>query len=195
MNTTTEDCPVVNYNPAQYIPMNLFKNQWAEAKLRGAERVNDPYGRNPNAGTVSLYFNSSLPFILMISMAVITLSIISVRAIAPNSPLIVYVQSPITVLALVAFICSLVSIYRRNRFSAKLKNAADFAVMESARRYMKLRYGFLPMGWEDRFISYLVGEEVKEDRFSETYQLNVRNYKGNMVLMVSNINGEAPRKS
>lgn len=191
MHITTEDCPVVDYNPAQYIPLNLLQTQWEDSKINAAERVQNP----ANATSLFLGYSSFAPIVLLISMGMISLSVMSVRAIAPQTSLLSYFYSPLTILAIVAFFVSVSVIYRRNRIILQLKNAADFAVMESARRYLKLRYGFLPAGWEDRFVSYLVNEEVKEDRFSETYQLSVRNFKGSKVLMVCNISGEAPAKN
>jgi hypothetical protein len=195
MNTASQEYSVVNYNPAHYVPLNVVQRQWELDKEQGADRVEDPYGLNPDASTFSAGLNAGAPFILIISMMVITISTMGIRASNASASLGDYLTNFAMIVALVPFIVSLTILFRKIRFAMAQKNAADFALLESARRYLKQRYGFLPKDWENRFISYVVGEEVKENRFSENYQLTVRNYKGYNVIMVANINGEAPVKN
>lgn len=195
MNAVTEEYPVVNYNPEHYIPMSVFQDQWANLKLDGINRVDDPYGRNPAASRFSATMNLYSPFIILAAMMVILVNAMGVRAVSANSPLSEYLTSPTMVFALVAFIVSLTYLRKKIKFAVRLKNAADFAVLESARRYITQRYETIPEDWEDRFISYLIDEKVTENRFSEKYDLTVRPYKGYQVIMVANINGEAPLKN
>jgi hypothetical protein len=195
MSATAEEYPVVNYNPAHYIPLNAFKKQWADYKEDGAERVEDPYGQNPHASNFSATLYSCAPFIVLVSMVVILINTMGMRAAQPEAALGAYLSSPTMLFALVCFGVGLGSLYKKARFAVKQKNAVDFALLESVRRYLVQRYGFLPANWEERFISYLVGEDVTENRFSENYELTVKHYRGFNVILVANINGEAPVKN
>lgn len=195
MSTATEEYPVVNYNPEHYIPINVFQKQWYVLKEDGFHRSEDPYGRNPAASNFSAGMNSAAPFIILASMMVILVNAMSVRSISLNSSLGDYLNSPTMIFALVAFLVSFTYMRKKISFATKLRNAADFAVLESARRYLTQRYATVPENWEDRFISYLLDEEVPENRFSEKYELTVKSYKGYRVIMVANLNGEAPLKN
>lgn len=195
MSIATEEYQVVNYNPTHYIPMTEFQNRWHNMKMDGINRVEDPYGMNPAASNFSAGITSSAPFIILASMMVILVNGMTVRTHAMNASLGDYLSNPTMIFALVAFIVSFTYLRKKMNFAVKLKKAADFAVLESARRYLTQRYETLPENWEDRFISYLVEEEVPENRFSEKYELTVRPYKGYQVIMVANINGEAPKKN
>lgn len=195
MSTVTEEYPVVDYNPAHYVPIDVFQNQWFSLKEDSFNRVEDPYGMNPAASRFSAGMTSTSPFIILASMTVILVNAISVRSSSTTAPLGDYLNSPTMIFALVAFIVSSTYLRKKMNFAVKLKNASDFAVLESARRYLVQRYETVPENWEERFISYLVEEEVAENRFSEKYELTVRPYKGYRVIMVANINGEAPRKN
>lgn len=194
MSNTIEEYPVVHYNPLHYIPLSVFKNQWVNAKEESAELADDPYAYNPHAGSFSAMLYSSAPFILLVTIAIILLNAMVVRSAHPDASLGAYLGSPSMIIALTAFTMSLVSIYRKSRFVKKLKNSVDYAVLESARLYLLQRYGFLPENWTGRFIGYLTGENIPDNRFSEKYQLTVKNYKGYHVFMVTNVNGEAPVK-
>lgn len=195
MSIATEEYPVVNYNPEQYIPINVIQSHWYALKEDGFYRSEDPYGRNPAASNFSAAMHSSAPFVILASMMVMLINAISVRSVSLNSPLSDYLRNPTMLFALVAFIVSFIYMRKKASFAAKLRNAADFAVLESARRYLTQRYQTVPENWEERFISYLLDEEVPENRFSENYDLTIKNYKGYRVLMVANINGEAPLKN
>jgi hypothetical protein len=195
MSIAAEHYPVVNYDPAHYIPLSVFQNQWDTFKEEGSEQVEDPYGRNPQASSFAAGLNACAPFVIIVAMMVILINTMGVRAVNPEAGLGVYLSSPTMLLALVAFTVSLVTVFRKVKFAVALKDSADFAVLESARRYLTQRYEVLPENWEIRFINYLVGEEVAENRFSEEYQLTVKPYKGHNVIMVANINGEAPVKN
>lgn len=191
----TEEYPVVNYNPAHYIPVNVFRQQWENTKEDGINRVEDPYGQNPDASTFTAGLHAMSPYIITVAMVLIIINTMGVRSADPAASLGVHLGNPAMWLALIAFTVGVSSLFRKIKFAVKVKNAGDFALLESARRYLIQRYDLLPEGWEDRFISYLVGEEVKENRFSEDYELTVRNYKGFNVIMIANINGEAPVKN
>lgn len=195
MSATANHYPLVDYNPAHYIPIGSFQKHWLLLKEEGANRVEDPYGRNPDATAFGAGLNATAPFVLIISMMVILASVMGIRASNIQAGIGSYLSSPSMVFALVMFFVALGVLYKKVKFAASLKNSADFSVLESARRYLKQRYGFLPKNWEHRFISYLVDEEVPENRFSETYELTVKNFKGYNVIMVTNINGEHPVKN
>jgi hypothetical protein len=195
LSIATEEYQVVNYNPTHYIPITEFQNRWHNMKMDGVDRVEDPYGRNPAASNFSAGIASSAPFIILASMMVILVNGMTVRTHAMNASLGEYLSNPTMIFALVAFIVSFTYLRKKMNFAVKLRKAADFAVLESARRYLTQRYETLPENWEDRFVSYLVEEEVPENRFSEKYELTVRPYKGYRVIMVANINGEAPQKN
>ena len=195
MNAATEKYPVVNYHPEEYIPISVFQNQWAALKMDGIDRTEDPYGRNYNASPFSASLAVYSPFIIVASMLVILVNAMSVRAISTNAPLGEYLRNPTMIFALVAFGVSFTYLRKKINFATKLKNAADFSVLESARRYLTQRYETIPENWEERFISYLVDEPVPENRFSEKYELTVKPYKGYQVIMVANVNGEAPLKN
>jgi hypothetical protein len=185
----------MNYDPNHYIPLNLFQKQWKAAKENGASLVEDPYALNPLMRDLSATMRSCAQFIMLFAMIVISLTAMGIRGANPEAPLGAYFANPIMWGAVGFFVYSSVLMYQKVSFAVKLKNAADFALLESARRYLKQRYGFLPINWENRFISYLIGEPVQENKFSETYNLTVTNYKGFQVFMIRNVNGEAPVKN
>lgn len=195
MNAAIEEYPVVSYNPSHYIPVKVFRHQWETAKEDGFNRVEDPYGQNPEASSFAAALHSMSPYVVTVAMLVIILNTMGVRSADAQASLGVHLGNPAMWIAITAFVLGLSSLFKKISFAAKVKNAVDFSLLESARRYLIQRYDILPEGWEDRFISYLVGEEVKENRFSKDYELVVKNYKGFNVIMIANINGEAPVKN
>lgn len=188
-SVTATRYPVVNYNPESYVPLSLFQSQWNNMKATAGELMDDFYRESRKKNALGELFEAIAPITLLISMLILSLF---ARPISTANAFSTFMQQPFVWFLLAAFGFSALSVFNRSRFSSDEKRALDFSVMESARRYLRQRYGFLPQNWEERFTSYLAGEEVKDDRFSETYQLTVRNYRGYDVLMVTNMHGEAP---
>lgn len=187
---TASGYPVFLYSPAQYVPVGSFQHQWAASKVDAMERATDPYGRNPEGSTLSAALNAYSPSILLASVLIFSLSGASIRGVNPEASLGHYFSNFPILFSLTFFTISLTFIIKNIRFNLSLKKSSDFAILESARIYLKRRYGFLPKNWEERFISYLLGEEVKVNRFSEEPELVVRRYQGVDVFMIANVNGE-----
>lgn len=181
MSYKTVAHPLMKYNPGHYIPIDLIRQQWEYSKISGLDRIN-AYDEE-KGGLISMIS----PFVFSISVFVFLPT-----ALAGRESLAHYLSSPLTCIMLLLFIVSGWHFYKRIKNATVEREAADYAVLESTRQYIQNRYGFTPKGWEERLISYLVNEPVKDDRFSEEYKLSVRNFKGHPVIMVTNINGEAP---
>lgn len=184
--------PVTPINPEQYVPLKVFIMMWKMNRLKSSESISDAEILNPKNGNLSQFAYVVAPPMLMMSMVLLLL----------NAPGLSNVESLTAFFSMFSlwlmlgiFGVTLSLVFKRTKLATNEKNAGDFAVLESARQYLQNRYETVPPNWEERFVSYLVGEPVADNKFSTDYELKVRNFKGYDVLMIANVDGEAPLKS
>lgn len=183
--------PVTQINSEQYVPMQVFGMMWTMNRLKGSESLSYLNQLNPSEKLISLVKSLS-PLALMISMVILIMSASSLTRAASVAAAF---SNPFLLVVMGIFGTSLYLVVKKVQTATNEKNAGDFAVLESARQYLQNRYETLPQNWEERFIGYLVEEKVPDNKFSTEYELKVRNFKGYDVLMIANVDGEAPLKN
>lgn len=184
--------PIVHYNAHSNIPMDEFREAWDSNINWAIDAAYDPDMQEEGSNYFFSIINVFASKVMIISLALLTLLVTAVSNNSGTTTIFTYLGVPFIILALLVAVFSMVAMQKSDRRAQSLKNGADFVVLESARLWLKARYGFLPENWEENFISLLVEEPHKEDRFTETYQLTTRTINGEELLIVRNINGEAP---